>query len=234
MESFQPKKRRTDDPNHDAHAAAMDGTLMPINAVLAEHARQIEALVAANRALDEKYQAQVDEVKAECREKCESLERQCGVLEARCGSLERSIQVLKKDVNWTYKAPDIPRRHWIEQGRSEEYADNMERFLRGIKEDVEDIRADAAGCSFDCLHNGGHPAMLHDDTLLPHFKEFSNAIQVATADVEIVIENIELHPKVLGILCPVMEGKAIDVWMENILFSAENVAECYEIIAASI
>ncbi|EJK47145.1 hypothetical protein THAOC_34160 [Thalassiosira oceanica] len=217
-------------------------TLMSINAVLEEHARQIQTLVAANRALDEKHQAQierhqaqVDEVKAECREKCESLERRCGVLEARCGSLERSIQVLKKDVDWTYKAPDIPRSHWIEQGHDEAYADNMEEFLESIKEDVENIRADAAECSFDCLHNGGHPAMLHDDALLPHLRELADAIQVSSGTKgDIYIENVELHPLVIKQLFPAMEGKVIDVCMESILFSAENVAECYEIIAASI
>ncbi|EJK45968.1 hypothetical protein THAOC_35391 [Thalassiosira oceanica] len=216
---------------------------MSINAVLEEHARQIEALVAANRALEEKHQAQVeqqqaqvDEVKAECREKYESLERRCGVLEARCGSLERSIQVLKKDVDWTYKAPDIPRSHWIEQGHDEEYADNMERFLYEIKFEAEYIRNESGDhyCS-ECLNNKNAPTIiLHDDALLPHFKEFANAIQVTTSDIEIAIENIELNPSALGILFPSMEGKASDFWMGSILFSAENVAECYEIIAASI
>ncbi|EJK64901.1 hypothetical protein THAOC_14312 [Thalassiosira oceanica] len=172
-------------------------TLMSINAVLEEHARQIQTLVAANRALDEKHQAQVerhqaqvDVVKAEYREKCDSLERRCGVLEARCSSLERSIQVLKKDVEWTYKAPDIPRRHWIEQGRDEEYADNMERFLRAIKYDVEYIRNASEEYEdhyyADCLENENAPTILHDDALLPHFKELADAIQVTTAEVEIL------------------------------------------------
>ena len=155
MDSSEPKRRKTEAPDtNGGTAAATDETPTDINAVLAEHARQIEALAAANRSLDAKYQARVDELEAECREKCESLERKCGILETRCSSLERSIQVLKKDVNWTYSAPDIPRSHWIEQGHDEEYADNMEELLDTSKVTLRPLGGWGEDYYCECLTTG--------------------------------------------------------------------------------
>ena len=231
MDSSEPKRRRTDAPvTSGVTAAATDETPTPtdINAALAEHARQIEALVAANRSLDAKYQARVDELEAECREKCDSLERKCGILETRCSSLERSIQVLKKDVQWTYSAPAIPRSHWIEQGHDDEYADNLEGHLRHIKEEAQAIRTGGEGCYSwsgaghagicGCLDNEDGQTILHDDALLPHFRELADAIQVAGGTRTNCINNIELHPSALSILFPAMEGKVTDVDMRRIRF----------------
>ena len=189
-----------------------EATLASIHAALMEHTRLI------------------DEVKAECREKCE-----CGVLEARCDSLERSVRVLKKDVRWTYLAPDIPRSHWIEQGHSVGYADVMKDYLRRIKGDAEAIRNGSEGYCCECLDNGSltRPTILHDDALLPHFKELADAIQVSDGIPRIIIDNVELRPSALGILFPAMEGKVTIIYIESIIFS-EDVAECYETIATSI
>ena len=95
------------------------------------------------RRLDERMQLQSDrfvELKAKnaaLEEECRSLQLQIYELNTdnarvrkdyrvRCDSLERSIQVLRKGVNWTYSAPDIPRSHWIEQGYDEGDAAIME------------------------------------------------------------------------------------------------------------
>jgi len=86
------------------------------------------------RQLDERVRVQSDRLEAKnaaLEEECRSLQLQIHELNtdnarvredyrARCDFLERSIQVLKKDVNWTYSAPDIPRSHWIEQGYDED------------------------------------------------------------------------------------------------------------------
>ena len=48
--------------------------------------------------------------------------------------------MLRKGVNWTYSAHDIPRSHWIEQGHSEGDAANMEANIRHMKDDVERVR----------------------------------------------------------------------------------------------
>ena len=190
-----------------------EATLASIHAALVEHARQI------------------DELKAECKEKCESLERKCGVLEARCDSLERSVRVLKKDVSWRYSAHDIPRSHWIEQGHDEEYADYMEDFLRFIKEEVEAIRSGDSHCC-GCLDNTYRPTILHDDALLPHFEELADAIQVSDGIQQMNIGDIVLSPSALGILLPAMEGKVPFLYMRRVGFPATM--KCYETIAKSI
>ena len=229
------KRRRSDVPDHDAHgASAMNETLTTITAVLAEHSRQIETLAAANKVLEERNAA-LEERCGALHRKSESLERSYGELEVRCSSLERSVQVLKKDVDWTYSAPDIPRSHWIEQGHDEDYADYMVGNIGAyIKHDVERIRNGDEDYHCNSLYYREGLAVLHDDALLPHFKELANAIQLSTHIGEINIQNIELCPSVLGILFPAMEGKVLDMFMSRIRFPAENVTECYEIIAASI
>ena len=241
-----PKKRRVHTPNPcgDTTPRALDG----INAVLEKHACQIEALAAANKelegrnaaleerceALDRKYDALLGKLQALCREKCESLERSCDKLEVRCSSLERSIQVLKKDVSWKYSAPDIPRSHWTEQGRDEEYADIMEDCLSRIKMDAEVMRAGVESYYCRCLDNEGQLTILFEDALLPHFKELADAIQMSDGVRKIVIDNIELRPSALGILFQAMEGKVSDTFMYCIRFPDLDVVECYEIIATSI
>ena len=225
-------KGRTVHAPDPTRGAVPPHTLDDISAMLEEHARQIETLVAANKVLEERNAAFEERCKALDR-KSKSLERSCGELEVRCSSLERSVQVLKKDVDWTYSAPDIPRSHWIEQGHDEEYADYMVGNISYIKDNVEDIRSSGGGnCS--CLDYYGQSRMLYDDALLPHFKELADAIQLSTGIRKIFIDNIELRPSALGILFPAMEGKATNIDMRRIRFPAEDVDECYEIIAASI
>ncbi|EJK69811.1 hypothetical protein THAOC_08892 [Thalassiosira oceanica] len=210
---------------------------MDLKALLDQHSEQmrrmqsqIDGLVAINITLQARLDGQAESQAQEVDE----LKEKCDVLELRCDSLERSIQVLRKGVNWTYTAPSIPRRHWIEQGHDEEYADNMEGCLRRIKRDVERIRngEDIYFCS--CLDYKGELTILHDDALLPHFKELADAIQLSNGIREICIDNLDLRPSTLGILFPAMEGKVETVDMRHIRFPGPHAVECYEIIASSI
>ena len=230
-----PKKRKVHTPNNPC-GDATHRTLDAINAVLEKHARQIEALAAANKQLEGRNAALEERCEGLGR-KSESLERKCGELEVRCSSLERSIQVLKKDVSRRYSAPDIPRSHWIERGHDEDYADIMEYCLRQIKKDAEAIRTEGNegnGYYCGCLDYEDQLAILHDDALLPHFQELADAIQLSSGIRQIVFDNIELHPSALGILFPSMEGKVTGIDMQCIRFPGPDVAECYERIATSI
>ncbi|EJK74857.1 hypothetical protein THAOC_03441 [Thalassiosira oceanica] len=225
------KRRRFRAPN--SRGGVTGRTLDDIHSVLEEHARQIEKLTAANKQLEAKNTALEDRCKALDR-KSESLEQSRDKLEVRCSSLERSIQVLKKDVSWTYSAPYIPRSHWIKQGYDEEYAANVEGCLRRIKGNVKRIRnGDEDYCCL-CLDYEGQLTILHDDALLPHFKELADAIQLSDGIHQIAIDNMELRPSALRILFPAMEGKVTDIFMQCVRFPGPDVAECYEIIAASI
>ncbi|EJK72351.1 hypothetical protein THAOC_06128 [Thalassiosira oceanica] len=190
---------------------------------------QIDGLVAINITLQARLDGQAERQAREVNE----LKEKCGVLESRCGSLERSIQVLKKDVNWTYSAPFVPRSHWIEQGRDEEYASRMAGCLERIKVDVECIR-DGENIDCNCLDCEGLLTILHDNAWLPHFQELADAIQLSDGIGHIFIDGVELHPSALGILFPAMNGKVTTIDMRNIRFPGPDVVKCYEIIATSI
>ncbi|EJK63699.1 hypothetical protein THAOC_15628 [Thalassiosira oceanica] len=228
------RKRKLEAPSNEGSLVASDTA--DLNALLDQHSdqmrrmqSQIDGLVAINSTLQARLDAQAESQAQEVNE----LREKCNVLESRCGSLERSIQVLRKDVSWSYSAPPIPRSHWIEQGRDEKYAALMEGCLRRIKEEVELIRNGGEGYC-NCLDYDGQLTILHDDALLPHFKELADAIQVSDGIEQIDINNIELHPSALGILCPAMEGNVTDIDMRRISFPGPDVVECYEIIATSI
>ncbi|EJK59647.1 hypothetical protein THAOC_20095, partial [Thalassiosira oceanica] len=60
------------------------------------------------------------------------------------------------------------------------------------------------------------------------------AIQLSNGIQNIVIDNVELGPSALSILCPAMEGKVTNIFVQCVTFPAEQVAECYEIIATLI
>ncbi|EJK54793.1 hypothetical protein THAOC_25549 [Thalassiosira oceanica] len=198
------KRRRVRAP--DPRGGVTPRTLDDIHSLLEEHARRIETLAAANKVLEGRNSALEDRCKALDR-KSESLERACDELEVRCSSLERSIQVLRKDVDWTYSAPDILRSHWIEQGHGEEYADNVGECLERIKRDVKYIRDGGEDYNCGCLDYEDQLTILHDDALLPHFKELADAIQLSNGNGEISIDNIELRSSALNILFPALEGK---------------------------
>ena len=227
-----PKRRKVYAPDI-THGGVAPRTLDDINIVLKEHSRQIEALAAANKVLEGRNAALEERCKALDR-KSVSLERSCDELEVRCSSLERSVQVLKKDVDWTYTAPCIPRSHWIEQGRNEEYADIMEQFPSLVKDNVERIRNGEEDYYGTCLDYYGEMTVLHDNVLLPHFKELADAMQLSSGIRNIAIENIELHPSALSILFPATEGKVTIIDIRDIAFPSADIMECYEIIAKSI
>ncbi|EJK58931.1 hypothetical protein THAOC_20905, partial [Thalassiosira oceanica] len=175
----EAKKRKLEDPNSEGSLVACD--TVDLKALLDQHTdqmrrmqSQIDGLVAINSTL----QARLDDQAESQAQEVNELREKSDVLELRCGSLERSIQVLRKDVNWTYSAPSIPRIHWIEQGREEEYADNMENNIGYIKAEARRIR-NGENIDCTCLDFYGQMAVLHDDALLPHFQELADAIQLS-------------------------------------------------------
>ena len=127
----------------------------------------------------------VDELERKCQSLAAGLansREKCKSLEARCESLERSMQILAKDTKWEYSAPVIPASHWIDRGFDEIYIERMELlFLRTIKVYTCELRRGA--CSEDIRLGGrsgaNDPVLLHDDALLPHWREFANALHYA-------------------------------------------------------
>ncbi|EJK54028.1 hypothetical protein THAOC_26423 [Thalassiosira oceanica] len=234
LRSDEGRKRKLEAPNSEGSPVA-SGTA-DLKALLDQHSdqmrrmqSQIDGLVAINSTLQARLDGHAESQAQEVNE----LRVKCNVLESRCGSLERSVQVLRKDVSWSYSAPSIPRSHWIGQGRDDEYADNMEWCLGRIKGDVKRIR-NGEDEDFYCSCLDNEDTILHDDALLPHFKELADAIQLSDGIEKIDINYIELHSSALGILCPAMEGRVKSIDMRRIRFPGPDVVECYEIIATSI
>ncbi|EJK60502.1 hypothetical protein THAOC_19130, partial [Thalassiosira oceanica] len=162
------RKRKLEASNNEGSPVASDD--MGLKAFLDQHSeqmRRMQSQIAGLMAINITLQARLDGQAESQAQEVNGLREKCDVLESKCGSLERSIQVLTKDVSWSYSAPSIPRSHWIEQGRDEEYADNMEECLERFKGDVNSIRnGEENYCG--CLYHEGLMEVLHDDALLPH------------------------------------------------------------------
>ena len=121
----------------------------------------------------------------------------------RCKSLERSIDVLSKDVDWKYSAPDIPRSYWLEQGFDDEYATTATGFLRYVQDDVEESRNDTDAMMEVVEIGASLPEgmiLRHDDALLPHYMELADAIRINPNIVTLHLWQVELNPSVLKVL----------------------------------
>lgn len=144
----------------------------------------------------------------------DELESKCQFLEARCGSLQRSVQILIEDTKWKYSAPSIPTSHWIDRGFDEDYIEWMELFLEGIKSSTHALRNGTC----DNIELGGvtdegdDTVLLYDDSLLPHWKEFANALQLSQkseANLHLSIDNIQLTSSVMDLLTSALKDKPI-------------------------
>ena len=132
-------------------------------------------------------------------------------LEARCSSLERSFKMLVKEQKWEYSAPYIPDSHWEERGFDEDYIAEMKQFLRQIKQVTCALRNDKVDDKDISVGEDSDILLLHDDLLLPHWKELANAMQLYQEEepLEITIYNLQLPASVIDLLKPVLNQKSI-------------------------
>ena len=119
-----------------------------------------------------------------------SLKRENNGLVCKCDSLEWSVQILKSEGNWTYSAPDIPRSHWIEQGRDGDYAYSAERAVQSIKKATQCLRLDS-GKSVD-VGGGQQSPILYDSALDPHWKQLANAMQLSKCLTGLNLHSVQL------------------------------------------
>ncbi|EJK67063.1 hypothetical protein THAOC_11948, partial [Thalassiosira oceanica] len=131
---------------------------------------------------------------------------------------------------------EVPRRAERGQARGRELL--LPRLLRRRLGHHRRVLSGAAPLPGDTqgstLNNEDQLAILHDDALLPHFNELSDAIQLSNGIRLILIDNIELRPSALRIMFPALEGKVTNISMYRVRFPGPDVVECYEIIAKSI
>jgi len=157
-----------------------------------EHAsmrRQMDALEGSNAALKN----QVEDLKLETRD------------------LRRQIQVLKKDVKWKYSAPYIPRSHWIDQGHDDQYIAEMIKLLKQIRKVTKQLRN---GEQISVIISADVDVPLtHDDALLPHWSELSDAMQICGEGdllrftlwgIQLNQSVIEMFSRSLTLKCPII------------------------------
>ncbi|EJK52210.1 hypothetical protein THAOC_28546, partial [Thalassiosira oceanica] len=185
METKGSKKRRLDEGPSAANGGVvtMEDVQRLIDREQASMRHKMDALAKANAAL----KTQVEGLKLET----EDLRRRCDVN-------ARAVQVLKKDVKWTYSAPDIPRSHWLNQGHGDQYIAEMTKLVKLIKKFTEKLRNGTARSIKLKLE----VPLAHDDILLPHWSELSDAIQIRGEGVQLsfALMNVQVNGSVKDML----------------------------------
>jgi len=115
---------------------------------------------------------------------------------------------------WLYSSAQvvIPRSYWLSCGFDDEYAERMSTFLGRMRKYSHQLRRGDSIEEID-LWNRHQLSFLHDDILLPYWRELVNALiqyqkfsHRQTYGMEsFIIWNVELHPSVLGLLAPALK-----------------------------
>ncbi|EJK47303.1 hypothetical protein THAOC_33986 [Thalassiosira oceanica] len=204
MDSTNPAKKRKDssaasDPPRPGNDDDPGNTL-PANFSLAD----------LNRLIDQR----VEDVKAETlalTSRVDGLQRENVGLLLRCESLERSIQVLKKEGNWDYSAPDVPRSHWIDQGYDEEDAEEAENLIQSIENNTYCLRSGADGVNVSCA-----TLAISDVAMDPHWEQLANAIQLSERISKLSFNNVQLDEHALQMIETSVRQKGIvELYLER-------------------
>ena len=223
MSSDLTKKRKTPvaeiggvkGDNTAAATAGSDDIIAEMKANMTRMQNEMDSMKGRLLQMDElerrRYQSQEEKYHVQ-EEKSKLQEEKCKMLEDRCESLERSMKILIDEQKWEYSAPDIPRSHWIESGFDEDYIEDIEQFLKDIKRDAFYLRnMGASNTDIDLGENEGSTLILHDDMLLPHWREFANAVQLYNHPIEMVrMESVQLTLSVMNLLVPALKQKQFD------------------------
>ncbi|EJK48587.1 hypothetical protein THAOC_32602 [Thalassiosira oceanica] len=207
---INPAKKRNAAPGASVHPprAGNDDsdTVVPANFSLAD----------LNRLIDQR----TEDLKAETlalTSRVDGLQRENEGLLLRCESLERSVQVLKREGNWTYSAPDVPRSHWIDQGHNEEYAEEAENLIQSIEYNTNELRSDDDdGVEISC-----ETIISSDRVLNPHWEQLANAIQLSERIAVLNMRNVQLDEHTLQRIEKSVRQKGItDLYLDSNQFRA--------------
>ena len=132
------------------------------------------------------------------------------------------MQILTKEQKWEYSAPSIPTSHWINNGFEEQYIEGMDYLIWQLKDNTIKLRNGRCdhfphNTQNICLSGGfddvnDHTILLHDDLLLPHWKEFAIALQLyhnSSRLLNFYLRNVELTSSVMDLLASALKRKAI-------------------------
>jgi len=137
-------------------------------------------------------------------------------LKTKYNELEIKVKdlTLKNEYNeWSYMAEDIPASYWLSRGFNDEYAERMGTFLGRMRKYSHQLRRGdiESPKKIELIFTNDH--LLHDDILLPHWKEFVNALnQYQKFDHRkdygingFRISNVQLQQEVLDMLAPALQ-----------------------------
>ncbi|EJK44939.1 hypothetical protein THAOC_36483, partial [Thalassiosira oceanica] len=172
-------------------------------------ATKISELQAELEAIKQSHEAVVDKLNAKV-----------DALQAKNESQLREIRDLTSALQWAYAVDGIPRRHWLEQGHSEDYADAMENLLNSMKQNIETLRlggdCETIAIDFDLRSEDENWIRAdHDELLLPYWKELAAALRhwseyhAKGECLRVEIIYIELPKSVLDMLRPAFEQSRI-------------------------
>jgi len=174
------------------------------------------------RTYDEKEEPVVDidmqTENAHLKEQCTDLVQENTQLKTYCNTLKSEVNALTLQLeykDWEYAAEErIPLSHWKTLGfdgfMAELFAHAVKGFIQQLKHITDELRR---GESTSIELDSDFFPLRHADILLPHWQEFVDALQQYQryghcndhAIGLFIIQNIELHPKVLAILAPVLK-----------------------------
>ena len=203
MSSINPTKKRKVVRDPPLEHGNDPSTVVPANTNL--------SLADLDRLIDRRVTDVVGARILELSTRLDGLQRENEGLLRRCESLERSVQVLKREGNWTwtYSAPDVPRSHWIDQGHDEEYANRASSVVRSIKESAQGLRS-AGG---DLVHvrggDGTLSPILSDDALYPHWEQLADSIQLSERMTKLILWNVQLDKRTLQMIEASVRQKGI-------------------------
>ena len=128
----------------------------------------------------------------------------------------RDLMLMIEYQEWSYSSSStqvvIPRSYWLSRGFNDEYAERMSTFLGRMRKYSHQLRRGDSIEEID-LWNRHQLSFLHDDILLPYWRELVNALvqyqkfsHRETYGMEsFIIWNVELHPSILGLLAPALK-----------------------------
>ena len=158
----------------------------------------------------------------------DELEKKCNTLEDRCDSLQRGMKILSKENTWEYSAPAIPTSHWIERGFNLEYIEAMEELVDDIRGKTKAMRKGEHSCRIELAYcdeeeeeeEGDIGFLQYDDALLPHWIEFTTALQLCQNNsLDFTIQNVKITTPVIDLLIPALKGKLQKLFLDNNQFT---------------
>mmetsp|Transcript_5209 Transcript_5209/g.12091 ORF Transcript_5209/g.12091 Transcript_5209/m.12091 type:complete len:490 (-) Transcript_5209:40-1509(-) len=153
------------------------------------------SLVDRSKVIDQRVEAAVKVKTLALTSRNYDLQRENESLRLRCESLERSIRILKKEGNWTYRSPNVWLSWFGEQGHEEGHVFGVRRLIQSIEATTKDLRASRSAK----VDVGGEEGslILSNDVMDPHWEQLANAMLLSKRIKRMNLSNVQLNERTL-------------------------------------